>query len=143
MKDFKELAKTSEYFIEKIQNDFFRLAAEYMNKYDLNQTQLAERLGVSKGYVSQILNGDTNFSLKKLIEISLKLEAAPDLHFKDLNVYAKEEDIKLKVTQHFSSGAFTIDTPMKAYTNPTMPWRGTASTSNKSTMTVTATKVAA
>jgi len=117
MKEFKELAKTHEYWLEKIQNDFFRLAADYMDKYDLNQTELAEKLGVSKGYISQILNGNSNFSIKKLVDISLALEAAPNLEFEDISVYAKQEEAKQKFSQSFRSTPITIKAPINAYYN--------------------------
>jgi len=48
-------------------------------------------LGVTKGYVSQILNGNYNATLKKLIELSLAVESAPVFDFQNLNEYIKED----------------------------------------------------
>ena len=50
----KELITTPEYWIEKLQNEIFRQVYAYMEKEGLNQSQLAIRLGVSKGYISQV-----------------------------------------------------------------------------------------
>lgn len=87
----KELIQTPEYWIETLQNEIFRQVYQYMDKKNLNQTQLAEELGVSKGYISQILNGNFNFTLKKLIELSIKIGVVPDLHFIPVNTYIEEE----------------------------------------------------
>jgi len=78
----KELITTPEYWIEKLQNEIFRQVYVYMEKEGLNQSQLAIRLGVSKGYVSQILNGNFNFTIKKLIELSLSIDVFPEIRFK-------------------------------------------------------------
>ena len=53
------------------QNELYRQVVTYMEKEGLNQTELACRLGVTKGYISQILKGDFNYTLKKLIAMGL------------------------------------------------------------------------
>ncbi|MFN6946283.1 MAG: helix-turn-helix domain-containing protein [Cytophagaceae bacterium] len=89
----EDLYKSEEYWLERIQNDIFRMVLQFQEEHKLNQTQLAKELGVSKGYVSQILNGNFNFSLTKLIELCLKLGVAPqvDLHSKLAEYMDKEE----------------------------------------------------
>ncbi len=54
----KEILNSPEYWIAKIQMDLYNCAEEFMETNDLNRRQLAEHLGVSKGYVSQLLNAD-------------------------------------------------------------------------------------
>ena len=44
-----------------------------------NRTQLAEHLGVTKGYVTQLLNGDYDHKLSKLVELSLKCGYVPKI----------------------------------------------------------------
>jgi transcriptional regulator with XRE-family HTH domain len=80
----KELYRSTEYWMEGIQNELYRQVEDYMEQEGLNRTQLAEKLGVTKGYVSQILNGNFNFTLKKLIEISLAIGKVPVLEFKEI-----------------------------------------------------------
>ncbi len=84
----QDLLKTKEYWIADIQLKLFKYAQEYLDT-DTNdittRTQLAKKLGVTKGYVSQILNGNVNFSIGKLVELSLSLDLAPVLKFTDLN----------------------------------------------------------
>ena len=91
MKTWEELRKTKEFWEERIRNDIFRFVKSYMIENGINQSELAQDLGVSKGYVSQILNGNFNFSIKKLIELSLKLKIAPDIDFKPLQQFLNEE----------------------------------------------------
>lgn len=43
----------------------------------MTQTEFAERLGVSKGYVSQILNGDFDHKLSKLTELIVACDMIP------------------------------------------------------------------
>ncbi len=72
-----ELHKQPEYWTDIIQNEIYRQVVDYMEEHDLNQNELANQLGVSKGYVSQILKGDCNFSIKKLVELFLMIDRKP------------------------------------------------------------------
>lgn len=90
----EELLRTKEYWFETLQNDIYRMVSEYIQKEDITQIKLAEQLGVSKGYISQILNGNFNYTLKKMIELSLALNKAPDFKFKDIEQYIQEDKQK-------------------------------------------------
>lgn len=93
----KELYKTREYWIERIQNDIFRALNDYKEENNLkNNTALADKLGVSKGYVSQVMNGNFNFSISKLVDLALTIGVAPDLELKALNVFINEEEVRLE-----------------------------------------------
>jgi transcriptional regulator with XRE-family HTH domain len=81
---YEELLQTPEYWFETFQNEIFRLVDAYLKENKLTQTQFAEQLGVSKGYVSQIMKGEFNYTLKKLIELSLAVGKTPVLEFKPL-----------------------------------------------------------
>jgi transcriptional regulator with XRE-family HTH domain len=81
----EELLSSPEYWFAEAQNELFRQVIEYMERENLNQTQLAERFGVSKGYISQLLNGEFNHSLKKLIEISLSIGVVPRIKYKTVS----------------------------------------------------------
>ena len=58
------------------------------------QKDVAERLGVSSAYVSQVLNGNFNFTLKKLIEIGVMIGKVPALEFVDAIEFWKREKDK-------------------------------------------------
>ena len=91
----QELINTPEYWVTKIQIDLFQKVEEYLKKNNMNRTQLAEKLGVTKGYISQILNGDFDHKISKLVELSLAIECYPTFSFNNEVDSAKsiEEDI--------------------------------------------------
>ena len=54
-------------------------------------TQLAQHLGVSKGYVSQILNGDYDHRLSKFMELSLAFGYVPRIEFIPIEQVLEED----------------------------------------------------
>ena len=52
--DRKEVLKSPEYWTAKTQIELYNQAESFMKETGRNKTQLAEYLGVSKGYVSQL-----------------------------------------------------------------------------------------
>jgi transcriptional regulator with XRE-family HTH domain len=96
MKTREQLIQTESYWMVKIQNDLYGKVEEYMLKNKINRTQMAGRLGVTKGYLSQVLNGDFNHKLSKLVEISLAIGVAPLIEFKDLREYIEEDKNYIK-----------------------------------------------
>jgi transcriptional regulator with XRE-family HTH domain len=87
----EELLKNKEYWIVQIQNDLFGIMNEFMKKRKMNRTALADRLGVSKGYVTQIFNGDFDHKVSKLVELSLASGKVPVLNFVDIDKFIKED----------------------------------------------------
>ncbi len=81
------LVNSKEYWMAKIQMELFTEVEQYLSDNNMNRTQFAEKLGVSKGYVSQILNGDFNHSLSKLIELSLAIGKTPVISFENVSTY--------------------------------------------------------
>lgn len=44
---------------------------------------MAKKMGVSNAYISQVLNGNFNFTLRKLIELGLAIGKVPRIEFVD------------------------------------------------------------
>lgn len=79
------------YWIEGVNGMMYNSILNYMEKNNLNRTQLAAHLGISKGRVSQILNdGQINFSIEKLIEIALKIGKYPVFELKDTEEFRSD-----------------------------------------------------
>ena len=78
-----ELLETPDYLLTKYQNEIFRVLHEYMGNNRLSQKDVAKKLGVSNAYISQVLNGNFNFTLKKLIELGLAIGKVPKIEFVD------------------------------------------------------------
>ena len=87
----EELIQSKEYWIAKLQIDLFNEVENYMQKNKLNRTQFAEKLGVSKGYISQILNGDSDHRISKLVEISLAIGLIPNISFESMRDLLERE----------------------------------------------------
>lgn len=79
-----ELINSREYWITKIQLDLFAQIEQYMADNKLSRTQLAEQLGVTKGYISQVLNGDFDHKISKLVDLSLAIGKIPTITYGEL-----------------------------------------------------------
>lgn len=86
-----EILKKTGYWVTQIQIALYNCAYNYMKDNNKNRTQLAEHLGVTKGYVTQLLNGDYDHKLSKLVELSLAFGYVPKIDFIPIEEYYKEE----------------------------------------------------
>jgi predicted XRE-type DNA-binding protein len=77
----EELLNHPDYLLTKYQNAIYREVTDYMETNGLNQSDLAKKLNVSNSYVSQVINGNFNFTLKKLIELGLSIGKIPKIEF--------------------------------------------------------------
>ena len=78
--DRKEVLKSPEYWTAKTQIELYNQAESFMKETGRNKTQLAEYLGVSKGYVSQLLN-----------ELSLAFGVIPQIDFIPVGKYVSDD----------------------------------------------------
>ena len=72
-----ELLRNPGYWTQDIQLDLYEAVNRYLKDNNMTRTQFAEKLGVSKGYVSQVLNGDFDHKLSKLVELALACDLVP------------------------------------------------------------------
>ena len=89
MKTRADLLRSKGYWVAKLQIDLFRELDLFKKSRGMNNTQLANHLCCTKGYVSQMLNGNFDHKMSKLVELSLAIGKAPKLEFEDLNQYIK------------------------------------------------------
>ncbi len=109
----EELTNRPEYWLETIQNEIFRQVTSYLKDNHMTQTQLAIQLGVSKGYISQVMKGEFNYTLKKLIELSLAVGKAPVVSFKS---FAEIKELRQKGTDSSSTPSFNrVADPIEPY----------------------------
>ncbi|MDR1581526.1 MAG: helix-turn-helix transcriptional regulator [Synergistaceae bacterium] len=91
----EELRKP-EYWYEKLKsvfsNNFFRL----MTEKNIGKAQLAKKIGVSKPYISKILRGDENFTVKTLAKVAFALGCEIDVNFRSMR-----QSAELKPTAEF------------------------------------------
>ena len=98
----QELKCTPEYWIAKIQFDLFQKVEGYLKENNMTRKQLADKLGVSKGYVSQILNGDFDHKISKLVELSLAIGCRPSFSLDNFNGEIISKDIKDIISSIYS-----------------------------------------
>lgn len=89
-----EVLKSPDYWVAHIQVSLYNCASKFMDESGMNRTQLAEHLRVSKGYVSQLLNGGYDHKISKLVDLALKFGFAPKMEFEKLNDCIKEDVIR-------------------------------------------------
>lgn len=89
MSSLKEKYASPEYWTQLIQILLYNKIQDYLDSHNMTKKEFAEKLGVSKGYVSQILNGDFDHKLSKLSELALACDLVPKIEFVPIK-YAQE-----------------------------------------------------
>lgn len=84
----KDLITSPEYWTTHIQLDLYESAVKFMQTTGKNRKELAEHLGVSKSYVTQLLNGNFDHRLSKLVELALAFGCIPKMEFVSTEKYA-------------------------------------------------------
>lgn len=79
------LLQRPEFWIENIRTELFNMVQEYLEENNMSRKELAEKLGVSKGYISQVLNGESDHRLSKIVSLATSLGKAPYIYLKDIN----------------------------------------------------------
>lgn len=69
------------YWTQSIQYYLNGLLHKYLKDNKMTQQDFADKLGVSKGYVSKILNGEFDHKLSKLVELALACDMVPRFEF--------------------------------------------------------------
>ncbi len=87
----ERILQSPAYWISKIQIALYNCAEKFMSANSMNRSQLAAHLGVSKGYVSQLLNGDYDHKLSKLVELALSFGFVPTIEFKPIGEVMKTD----------------------------------------------------
>ena len=90
----EELITSSEYWIETIQNKVFNDLSEYIEQNKISNKYIADKLGLSKGRISQILSGE-NLSLRldTLVKLCLAIDRIPYFQLIDKNDFIEREKL--------------------------------------------------
>ena len=99
---YNELVGKPEYWTTIMQLDLFSHVEKYMKEDGVSRTELAKRLGVTKGYISQVLNGDYDHRLSKFVELAMAVGVVPQVTYIpkervfQQNVSAKQMIVKVQ-----------------------------------------------
>lgn|SRR5574344_2213795 len=102
MKSRAELLRSKGYWTAEIQMELFREIEEFMSKNNMNRTQLAEHLGCSKGYVTQLLSGDFDNKMSKFVELCLAIGKVPEVGFADVDTLILSDEFNYRVHTNIS-----------------------------------------
>jgi len=72
----EEYREDSEFILEELVLDVTEQICAAMAEQDIPRSELAQRLGVSRAYVTKLLNGHGNMTLRTLVEVAHALGGA-------------------------------------------------------------------
>ena len=79
--ELETVRKTFEYRLEKILIQLGEDICRLMRDQQISRADVAERLGVSRAYVTKVLNGNPNLTIKTLLKLSDALGRELAIHF--------------------------------------------------------------
>lgn len=85
----EKLLRSKQYGISTMKYNLLNLIGNFQKKNSLRDYELANKLGVSKSYVSQILNGTFDHKISKVAELAHACNAVPLLYFVDVDEFVK------------------------------------------------------
>ncbi len=91
-----DVISNSGYWLADIQDKIFDEVDDYLSSQEMTKSTFAKKLGVTRGRVSQILNGEFNLRLEKMIELSLAVGKVPIINFMDISEFMKEDEKRTK-----------------------------------------------
>lgn len=91
----KEILKSPHYWTAMIQIALYNCAERFMSQSGKNRTQLAEHLGVTKGYVTQLLNGEYDHRLSKMVKLALAFGYVPQVTFVSVEKIIEKDSFEL------------------------------------------------
>ncbi len=69
-----------EYVAVGLALQFIEEILEIMEAKGISRSQLAERMGVSRAYVTRLLDAPPNLTLKSICQVAMALGAKPEVH---------------------------------------------------------------
>ncbi len=87
----ENLLRSKEYAISQIQLHLLDLIGKYKKNKNLKDYQLAKELGVSKGYVSQILHATFDHKISKVVDLALACNVMPMIYFVDMDKFVEDD----------------------------------------------------
>ena len=99
MSKFQKTVRSKYYWSAKGQGKIYSMLRSQVSKRG-DAARLAEKIGTTPGYVSQILNGDSelNPTWNKIVDFCLALDKVPVLEIKNVDQYLFEENLKASIS---------------------------------------------
>ena len=94
----EELLRSKGYWIAQLQIKLFETVKNYLNENNLTQSQFADEVGVSKSYITQVLNGDFDHKISKYVDLMLSCNKVPIVTAMDIDEYIGDDICGMKGT---------------------------------------------
>lgn len=122
-----------QYWTAQIQMRLLQLIQSYLDDKNMTRTELAEKLGVTKGYVSQVMAGDYDHRISKMVELTMTIGYIPQISFVPAEeIFSESECFNPETAKAqrnaVSTKAVKFAKPVKAVTETTITF--STSTSN-------------
>jgi len=88
-----DLLVSPEFWEENIKTEIFNVVQDFLTDNSLTRKDFADKVGVSKGYISQVLNGDSDHRLSKLVALALNAKKAPYIYLKDIDEVLQQSEL--------------------------------------------------
>jgi transcriptional regulator with XRE-family HTH domain len=111
-----ERYQDADFWTGKLQLELFRLIKQHLEENNLSQNAFAKQIGVSKGYMSQVLNGNFDHKLSKLVSLALAIDKLPLINYEDVDkVIARARGEYEPMRKSY------VAEPQQVVVNPTTP----------------------
>lgn len=91
----RELYESKEFLQEKLILKFSEKLYEVLQKKGLNHQDFAKKLNVSKAYISKIMNGKPNLTLKSIADIAFVLNLWPEIQLSDRDSFYSRKEVRV------------------------------------------------
>ena len=90
----KRILDEPSYWIEDVNISLYDAIVKFKKKNSLKQKDIAKKLNLSEGRLSQIMNdGDINFTIEKLIKMVIAVGKYPSIELKDQEEFLRKEEL--------------------------------------------------
>lgn len=72
---FHDMEESGDLYVEWAKNNIAEQIFTAMRREDVKKAELARRLSKSRAYITQILQGDVNFTVESLVRIAIALDS--------------------------------------------------------------------
>lgn len=86
------MLRRKSYWLKKMQVELYNEMLDFVKANELSQKDIAERLGVSKGYVSKLFNGKIDHKLSKVVDLAFLMDKVPIINYPQLKNYEDKEE---------------------------------------------------
>ena len=94
-KSLRELYESKDFYREKLLINFSEKLLEILEDKNLNYQDFAKKLKVSKAYISKIINGKPNLTIKSIADIAFALNLWPEIHLVDRDRYFTRKEFRV------------------------------------------------